>query len=545
MANSTDKSRNLLGTYEELAQNNPSLNFVMYFLRWFTVPVEVLFRRNFGERWFTTVNFYVGLLVLGFFTAMQETAGSLFGGSKNPFADYQGFGHYGEKAVEETPSFFERLGSHSMSLVLAAYVLFSMYHFFIIWWRNRTFTPVHSFSDGESRFQGIAYFLLSLINLAMTPIVNAIVRMMPEREKQKMVSDEAPPAFVDGERFADVFLEPLILLLLSHFTEGAMSRWLFISALATIVCASFKHTARLNKLLDIRDSSIDAEQAVFIKDWLKRPDTANKAKISPQQKALVDQIKTMADRTPEVAKMMGNDYPDLMDLIEDMNGKAPQGANATAASQEAKKPASMPFRQSEPSLEEIIAGNEKPPPPPAPPPPVYPPREERPAPVTPERLSPKTAAPGGRNLGNPPGAWLKDNGKTVIIAAGVLIGLLIVYFIVALLIKKTEAPAVPPQPEKTETPPAPKPAPSPTPTTPAKTFKGVIQTVTPGSRVNMHETPSEEGKPGIQLTSGDEVVIFRYGDETAIKSGEKGRWCRVAFRGNVGWVWGNYIREHE
>ena len=45
-----DKSRNLTGGYNMLAAAFPIINFIMFFLAWFTVPIEVLFRRNFGQR---------------------------------------------------------------------------------------------------------------------------------------------------------------------------------------------------------------------------------------------------------------------------------------------------------------------------------------------------------------------------------------------------------------------------------------------------------------------------------------------------------------
>jgi hypothetical protein len=60
----------------------------------------------------------------------------------------------------------------------------------------------------------------------------------------------------------------------------------------------------------------------------------------------------------------------------------------------------------------------------------------------------------------------------------------------------------------------------------------------------MHTLPSEGSRIVIQIPSGSEVVILRYGEEVELK-GEKGRWCRVAYRAQIGWVWGKFIKEKQ
>lgn len=546
------KSRNLFGTYEQFAQVNPGLNWVMYFLMWFTVPVEVFFRRNLGQRWFTTVNFYIGLLVLAVFAGMQRT-GSLFGRSQNPFSAYPGFGQYGEPPVEETPSFLERLESHSMSVILVAYVVLSIYHFIIIWWRNRTFTAVHSLSNGDSRFEGIAYFLLRLINLAMVPIVAAIVRMLPEHEKQNMVSDELPPAFMDAERFADTIIEPLVLLILGLFASGSMSAWLIVSGLAIAVSASFKHTARLNKLLDMRDSSLEAEDAQMIKKWLERPEQVQKPPVSSQQIALMEQIKEITQRTPEVATAMENDYPDLMDIIESVNaGSAPPPKEPVREREEEKKPAAMPLRQSDPVFETKAIFEEPPPPPVAPdPPPVFIPKAEQPPVVPPPVYTPQAEPPPVSRERPPVQNWEPQRPGTpaesskrlmlLLIVAGLVIVGLVITFVLIPRLKKSDTSAK--EPENTEV--SPKPSKPVIPTAPAPTSKkGEIQTEN-GGIVNMRDQPSEDGKIVLPIPTGAEVAVLRYGEETQLKDGEKGRWCRVAYRAELGWVWGKFVKEKQ
>ena len=47
--NNPNKARDVTGGYDALSQAFPLVNLVMFILGWFTVPVEVLFRRNFGS----------------------------------------------------------------------------------------------------------------------------------------------------------------------------------------------------------------------------------------------------------------------------------------------------------------------------------------------------------------------------------------------------------------------------------------------------------------------------------------------------------------
>jgi hypothetical protein len=61
----------------------------------------------------------------------------------------------------------------------------------------------------------------------------------------------------------------------------------------------------------------------------------------------------------------------------------------------------------------------------------------------------------------------------------------------------------------------------------------------------MRALPAEDSQAVIQIPTGAEVVILRYGEEAQLKDGEKGRWCRVAYRAQIGWVWGKFIKEKQ
>lgn len=132
--------------------------------------------------------------------------------------------------------------------------------------------------------------------------------------------------------------------------------------------------------------------------------------------------------------------------------------------------------------------------------------------------------------------------KALWIIAGVLVAGLASYFILTSVLKEPDAPAATAAAplEKKEKPPSPKPTPA-SPST-KLTKKGMVRTEN-GGVVNMRTTPSEDGTSFTAIPTGAEVVIFRYGEETALNNGEKGRWCRVAYRGEVGWVWGKFVKE--
>ncbi|MFN0200705.1 MAG: hypothetical protein ACKVTZ_04260 [Bacteroidia bacterium] len=301
------KARNLFGGYEAWAQNFPFINTLMHFLQWFTVPIEVLFRRDFGERWFTTMNFYVGLLVLSWFTFLQKS-GSLMEAllSNTPFGKR-------ETPVED-PSLLERFMSNIMIWILFVYVAMSAFHFFKIWWRNRTFKPLHSFDDGTSRLEPLAAGVMDLVNMAVTPIVRLFMLVLPEQERQKV--KDIPRLLNNVTVFTDTIFEPLVILGLSFFVfSGTASTWLFISAIAMAIFANWKHTQRLNFWLDMRDSSIDAKAMIEVKDYL----TGDNQQVTGGQKIIMEQIAETVKETPAVAQQMQRDYPDVMDIIKEMN----------------------------------------------------------------------------------------------------------------------------------------------------------------------------------------------------------------------------------
>ncbi len=298
MAPDNDKSRNVTGGYNMMALMFPFINFIMFLLGWFTVPVEVLFRRNFGQRWLTVINFYAGFFVLGVFTTIQTLASASYNTS-----------YYQQQPVgaNAEPSFWESLMNKSMLIFLLAYLLISSYHFFRIWWGNRTNTALHSFNDGTSRFEPIAELLLHVVNIAAVPIIRVYMLLLPKEERERKIS--VPPLLDDVTAFANTVFEPLLLLILALIFPGATRMWLLISAAALAIYANWKETAKLNKVLDFRDSVIQAT------DMSKHH---NLSELPSNETVILKQAAHTLKNNPEVAPQVAQRYPDLMDIIEEM-----------------------------------------------------------------------------------------------------------------------------------------------------------------------------------------------------------------------------------
>lgn len=72
-----------------------------------------------------------------------------------------------------------------MQWILAIYVLLGIYHFFMIWWRNRTFKPEHSYFYGTSYLEVLVAGAMDLVNLIMLPVIRLLMLLLPKSEKEK------------------------------------------------------------------------------------------------------------------------------------------------------------------------------------------------------------------------------------------------------------------------------------------------------------------------------------------------------------------------
>ena len=299
-----DQSRDASG-FNKWSRKSRTVDFIMSFLGWFTIPVEVFLRRDFGQRWFTTVNYYAGLFLLLILATIQYVIIVIvdffrnlineFVSSIDPF--YEGDYYENEDGMMD----------YSMSLLLIAYLLMGAYHLFKIWWRNRTNTALHSFSDGTSRLEPLAGFLMSLINLMAAPLLQVCIFLLPKKQR----SDNPMPDLISNRTaFANTVVEPLLLLFLAYKLHGMVSLWLSISAVSLAIHASWRETAKLNKILDFRDSIFDAKAMMQLRSETQQ--------VNIQQEMMQQVAVTLRD-APQISSRMAEQYPDLMDIIEDMN----------------------------------------------------------------------------------------------------------------------------------------------------------------------------------------------------------------------------------
>jgi hypothetical protein len=299
-----DQSRDIAGL-NKWAQSSRTVGFIMFVLGWFTIPVEVLLRRDFGQRWFTTINFYAGFFLLLVFAVVQYVVSALWGGIQefisriataiNPFH------------TEPEAYFTDRIMNGSMAFFLFIYMLMGSYHLFKIWWRNRTNTALHSFDDGTSRMEPLAGYLMRVLNVLTVPFVYLYRRLLPRKQR---LGIPAPKLINDRTAFANTVVEPVFLLMLSYQFQGIASIWLFISAIALAIHANWKETAKLNKVLDFRDSVIEANVMMHLKEETEQPTMSN---------LIMKQTAATIKTNPHAASQVTEQYPDLMNIIDEMN----------------------------------------------------------------------------------------------------------------------------------------------------------------------------------------------------------------------------------
>ncbi len=299
-----DKSRDIPG-FSKWGHSSRTVGFIMFILGWFTIPVEVFLRRDFGQRWFTIINFYAGLFLLVICTVLQYLINVLWSGFKDILSKVASA--INPLYSEPEPTLTERMMDKSMLFILMAYIVISCYHLFKIRWRNRTNTGLHSFDDGTSRLEGLAGYLMQLINTAAVPLMRLFTLLLPKKQRSSI---QLPNLINDCSAFANTFVEPFILFVLAFFFQGITGLWLLISAIALAIHASWKESAKLNKILDFRDSMIEAQIMMNLKNTLEQ----DKAPSVFMQQAAVT-----FKENPQLAPQIAIQYPDLMSIIEEMN----------------------------------------------------------------------------------------------------------------------------------------------------------------------------------------------------------------------------------
>lgn len=260
-------------------------------LGWFTITVECFFRKDFGERYYTGSNFFIGYVALNtflFFVALLNVWG--IGSSGSIGADYYG-----------------------RMFISSGYVLLSAFHFWKIWVNTQIGSPQHSVYDGKSHLQPFGSAVRKFLNpfLAIGATVLARFTLSSENFKLFKQSLDVSPIITDDEKFTKLWVEPSVLLFLFYFDSFIPSFWLSIALVSHVLFTRMKYANMRNEELDISDGLIEA---AFAKD-----DMEGQKRFKRQMRSAAEALKERIEKEPEYADEVREDNPDLMDALDDLD----------------------------------------------------------------------------------------------------------------------------------------------------------------------------------------------------------------------------------
>ena len=64
-----------------------------------------------------------------------------------------------------------------------------------------------------------------------------------------------------------------------------------------------------------------------------------------------------------------------------------------------------------------------------------------------------------------------------------------------------------------------------------------------GNTLNLRSEPSLVSEVILHIPSESQVDILFYDTETYYLDGKAGKWCKISYTGQEGWVWGNFLLE--
>lgn len=304
-----NQPRNVVGDEQMWAGMIPGLGLMNYLLGLFTVPIECFLRRNFGERYFTRMNFLGGLGVLVAFNIFSH----LMGGVLNMFSSK------GDKT------------SSWMGTVIFVYVLLGIGHFLRIWWNDIVMgEPEHSYSSGRSWLRPIGRAVMFLLNLVLNNLVRLIFKITPKADEDRLPS--VLPVLRDVDTFTERFIEPTVIFYLAIRSFGAgqtaIGWWLIFSVMALNLYTGLRHEAERGTFLDYRDQMIDAR---FYRLFLAGEPT----QAIGSKERMVRETAREVEKNPDVLPIIEVQNPSLARAIERISPKlkaiAEQGEEQQAA----------------------------------------------------------------------------------------------------------------------------------------------------------------------------------------------------------------------
>jgi hypothetical protein len=295
-----DKSRDVTGIYK-WGRTSRFVNFVTGFLGWFTIPFEVFFRRDFGQRWFTRLNFWAGFFLIIIFTLLQWLVDRYSPEVQKFLMDFSKAVHPSQKdelLTDIDPTVY-------MLGIALLYLLMGLYHLFKINWRNQANMSLHSFDNGTSRLEWFSYGLQWLINIIAVPFLAIYFLLIPRKQRK---GKPFPRLITDTTAFTNTILEPTALFFLWWSTSSVISIWFLLSGVAMLQHSQLVESARKNKILDFRDGKIEAEAIRELKNSILQNNALEKKK-----------RKTPAQVTTQVIPHQSIRYANLSTIIEELH----------------------------------------------------------------------------------------------------------------------------------------------------------------------------------------------------------------------------------
>lgn len=295
-AERVSRARDMSGL-QKWSRDSRFVGFIMLVLGWFTIPAEVFLRRKFGQRWFTPMNYLTGGFLLTAIFLMQYAVDTIhdriihFQSSFNPFYSGTAYADYSQ--------------TNDLMFWILLYAVMGAYHLFRIWWRKRTYKALHSYDDGISWLEFYGGIIKWLINALAAPFIYLYWRSMPEKERQVT---PRPVLINDRTAFVDMVLEPLAFVWLAQYSRSIQCFWIYMTAFSVAIHASWKTTARQNKVLDLQDSALEAKAMRELRQQNANAGVQAKQGTPKTKKA-----------SPPARPNVPVHYPDVITIIEQMH----------------------------------------------------------------------------------------------------------------------------------------------------------------------------------------------------------------------------------
>lgn len=296
------QARDVVGDWSSMIPGVAQMNYVLGIM---TVPIEAFLRRNFGERYFTTANFFAGGILL----FSVQLIGNLLT-LLNPLS-WLGtiLGHGGASAASW------------MGVITKYYFYVGGFHFLRIWWNNVVGTPKHSFSAGRSWLRPVGQAVMFVLNPILNAVVKLIFEINPKLDKRRL--EIALPVLQDVDTFTERYIEPAFVLFIGFIAASAGQTmvfvWLGLSAMALNLYTGMRHEQERNYVLDIQDSLIEAS-------YIQQSDEGG----SEGKKSYDRMVKRMVfevEKNPDAMPTIEGSYPNLAEALKAMNPKLRKTVN--------------------------------------------------------------------------------------------------------------------------------------------------------------------------------------------------------------------------